>query len=427
MAQAKQKKRLTDNLLKNLEHNGKEYTVWDSMQPGLCVKVGGVRGKALAVKFRLGQGRGGLQRFPKIGDWPTLSIDDARYKAAELVAAGRHNIDLLEEKKVDEKQREIDRVNKILKQYNAANPDDPSFLKSAWLTHAALKKSAQSKKTHSNLVARFRHFETLFKQDVKTTDLKPEDMEKLRQHLIGKPVEFNATIAALSSVLNNEIYEKRIDRNICKRVRLYPATYRDVVLTDAGYDDFVEYFSDLNNFEFHRRNYARMLLAMLYTGWRNSMLISLMRKDSGSNNFLDGNVAVFRNHKTAKKKSSPERVAISIKAMQIMHDAMDATPASPYVFGSHDQREHFKNSSLSQTVVEKMANTVADKFETEGGGKFTAYVLRHTFGTRAIAKGAPVVFVSRAMLHSDLRTTMRYVKTTEKSRQEMADFVDANF
>jgi integrase len=422
-----EKKRLTDNLLKKLEHNGKEYVIWDSTQPGLCIKVGAVRGKTFAVKFRVGKGRGGIQKFPKLGSWPTVSIDDARSKASELVSAGWQNVDLLQQQEAAQAAAKAAKDAEHAAYYKAANPADTAFLKTVWMQYAKLKKQSLAEKTHKNLVRRFSHIAAVLGDDIKTADIKVIDVENIRDYLGDKRVEFNQTLASLSAVMASEVYEGRIERNACKRVKPYPAKYREVVLTDTGVKDFVRYFNDLSNFETHRHNYARFLLVMLYTGFRNRMLASLMKKDNGENNYLDGAVAVFRKHKTAHRNAKPERVQVSKKALEIMNAAMEATPDNPYVLGSHDSREYYKLRPLNPTIIEKMANSVAGMFETEGDGKFTAYSLRHTFGTRLVEKGASIHAVSKAMLHADLRTTMRYVKSTEKSREDIANFIDESY
>lgn len=46
----------------------------------------------------------------------------------------------------------------------------------------------------------------------------------------------------------------------------------------------------------------------------------------------------------------------------------------------------------------------------EGLAQFTPHQLRHTFVTNLIRAGVPLPYVSELANHSDIQTTMRYVK-----------------
>lgn len=53
------------------------------------------------------------------------------------------------------------------------------------------------------------------------------------------------------------------------------------------------------------------------------------------------------------------------------------------------------------------------------------HALRHTFATLALANGADVLAVSKALGHSDLKTTMRYLHLVNRKESNPARFIDA--
>jgi integrase len=416
------KRKLSDNFAKNAEAKIKRQVIWDTMQPGFGLRLAASGRHSWIAKYRIGQGRGGTQKLVTLGTSPTLSCDDARYKAAQLITAGRQNVDLFEEWKEQAAEAEKERQTKILASYDVVDLENPAFLKSAWFQHIDLKIGI-TKRSLYKMKNMWKHVTQNLKENILTKDLKSDDLLKIKKALEGTPSEYNKFHSFLSEVLEAEIYAGRIERNITKRVKKYPTKYRDTVLTERGVKDFKAFYSNPENFTRSEQNQARWILCVLLTGARPNTIASLEKHDNGQNNFLDlkdpeNPLMCIRHHKVDRFSNyNFATIPITQHARRVMQDAIKETPHSKYVFGSTDNRKKFCDLQLSVKGREKLFEKHAHKFEKEGYDKLVTYSLRHTFGTMLVASGVSLRDVADLMLHNSILTTQRYVKSTAKSKK----------
>jgi hypothetical protein len=75
---------LTDAIIANLKPNGKQYEVWDGDIPSFGIRLSAKGKKQFVVMYRNAQGT--TRRFT-IGMYPIISLEQARTKACEVIAA----------------------------------------------------------------------------------------------------------------------------------------------------------------------------------------------------------------------------------------------------------------------------------------------------------------------------------------------------
>jgi len=79
-------KRLTKEAVDRAAPKSKRYEIWDDALPGLGVRVEPTGTKSFIFRYRpAGTGREGVKRFLKIGRYGSLTPDQARNKAKELL------------------------------------------------------------------------------------------------------------------------------------------------------------------------------------------------------------------------------------------------------------------------------------------------------------------------------------------------------
>ena len=86
---------------------------------------------------------------------------------------------------------------------------------------------------------------------------------------------------------------------------------------------------------------------------------------------------------------------------------------------SENTDDEFKAIKQTTKTVNKYLAKACARLEIKE--KVTTNLARHAFATRLLQKGVPVEFISRALGHSNIRTTQHYLEGyTEKQRKEAA-------
>ena len=154
----------------------------------------------------------------------------------------------------------------------------------------------------------------------------------------------------------------------------------------------------------HSRNYA-IIAAFLYTGLRANELLNLQLIDV---NLAAGNILV-RNGKGAKDRNLPIHFKLKYILKHYLADRKRLGKNSEYLFTSvrSDLPLSYKNLYI-----------ICKKISIEAGIKFTAHCLRHTFGSVAVEQGMGLVQLKEIMGHSDVSSTMIYMKMSSKGLHE---------
>lgn len=160
----------------------------------------------------------------------------------------------------------------------------------------------------------------------------------------------------------------------------------------------------------HARNYA-IIATFMYAGLRCQELLNLQLIDV---NLESGNILV-RSGKGNKDRNVP----IHTKLRYILkHYCQDYRRLGK-------QSEHFFTSVRSNSpLAYKDISKLCRKISIESGVKFTPHCLRHTFGSVAVEQGIGLVQLKEIMGHSDISSTMIYMKMSSKSLMESLNRIE---
>lgn len=420
------KRKLSDHLVNTVKAQDKTYKIWDTVQPGLFLEVSNKGKTSWKVKYRIGKGASALQKLVTLEDPRYLTCDEARAKAAELYYEGKKGVDVAHLWKEQEQEQIKASITRALDEdYGLADPENPTFLKTAWMNTISLKPRL-TPRYERNLERLWKHVADRYGDNIKTVEMTVDKINIIKKDLEETPAEFNNFRNILYSTMMNEVEDGRLQRNPVKRVSAYVTKYREVFLSPKGIKQFKEFYSNYENVRPNQLNIARFFLCLLMTGQRPTLIRHLHKHDNGNNNFVDfeKNRLVFRNHKTDEKSQEQAIIIpVSEEVIETMRQAKNVNPDNPYIFCSHDMRRKFNILPISEKRSQELFKKNASKFDVEGYGRFDMYCLRHTFGTHLTDQGVPITVVGKMMMHSNILTTQRYAKATEKGKQDALDVV----
>lgn len=150
----------------------------------------------------------------------------------------------------------------------------------------------------------------------------------------------------------------------------------------------------------------RALLETLYsTGIRVSELVGL---NVDSVDFI-GNVV-----KVLGKGKKERLVPIGNKALEALKDYLESR--------KHDTKAIFLNRN-GKRLTSRSINNIVDKYIQAGGLKFhiSAHVLRHSFATHLLNRGADLRCVQELLGHANLSTTQIYTHVTTERLKNVYD------
>lgn len=192
-------------------------------------------------------------------------------------------------------------------------------------------------------------------------------------------------------LVDNEYLEKNPMRNI-KQIS-YERKPRDVLTRE----EVTIIRESINNIT------DRVIMEILFgTGCRVSELANLKKSDI---NMTDGTVHILgkgRKHRTSY--ITPEiRVVLSNYYAQRKDN-------SPYVLVS----ERLPYDKLSTSAIQRRVKIFSDVVARATGKHITPHVYRHTFATGLVTKGANITTVSHILGHSNVQTSMTYIRVSDE-------------
>jgi integrase len=350
----------TSQRLCDVEPTGKTFYVYDTQQPGLCLRVSAGGAKSF-VYYRKINGRPERVTLGKLG---ALSIADAR-------TACKHF----------EGQKAIGgnpAAEKRSARHKGARVDD---LMESWVRSAQAKK-LRSLPEEERLYAR--HIKpSLGRREAK--EISAVDVERLMHRLRDRPRMANRVHDLLRRLFKLAIVRKVIPDNPCNGVTRYAENVRDRVLS---IDEIQAFLSAVEAEDAPWRSYFKLLLL---TGARKGAVAAMRWND------LDLTAGVWTIPGWASKNKKTLVIALVPQAVEVIGqiEKIDQT----WVFPSNSECGHVVEPTKSWRRIKKAA----------GLQDVRIHDLRRTVGTTLAVNGASAHVIAKALGHKNIQSAQAYV------------------
>ncbi len=381
--------------------DGKRLLLWDDELKGFGLLILPTGVKTYIANYRVG---GRLQR-QTIGRHGVLTPEQARDRARKILASVADGHDPVAEK------READRagmtIAELVELYLAEGPiDRPNKKASTWATDRSnltrhvvplLGKRPARSLTQSDVAK--------FQADVAAGRNKADVKTKKRGRAIiaGGPGTAARSLGTLSAVLSWAVGRKLIDANPAKGVPLLRLRKRDASLTADELSRLVETVETMQDAAELSRNAATAIKLLAMTGCRKGEILGLKWA------WVDFEHGLLR---LPDSKTGQKAVALGASALAIL---AELPSEGEYVLPAGRGNEHY-------TGLGKDWRRVRERAELPD---FRVHDLRHAFASFAVADGASLYIVGKALGHAQSRTTERYAHLAQDPVRAAAERVAA--
>ena len=360
--------RLRESRIEALEPRKSPYDVRDAELKGFGVRVLPSGGKRYFIHSQH-QGR---RLWKTVGDAGSMGLDEARRRAAELLAA-------------------------IRRDETPALPEDRLF---EAVAEEVFSRYGRNWKPGTLKVNRNYLRSTILPWfgGMNIADITRQDVQNWFASLRATPVAADRSVPILSVIMRQaEVYGYRPeDSNPCSGIRRYRRKGRERFLSEPELRRLARV---LDSHEARHSREVAFVRLLLLTGCRKSEIGTLQWSDCREGRLFlrDG-------------KTGPRTVWLSSPA----RDILDGLPRrGKWVFPS-PQRQ----GPVSSTVFETFWRRVREETDI---GDVRLHDLRHTHASIAIMGGETVTTTARLLGHNDAQTTLKYAHLSDRSVREAAD------
>ena len=371
--------RLTDAGIVRLKPGRKDYTVWDTVTPGLGVRVrtSGFRGY---VFHERGQES---SRRVSLGPVALKGVRDARRESLSLQLDGTAG----EAKTGGTSGSRIP----LFRDYVA----DP------WMSgHSSRWKPATLKHVESllrsQLLPAFGH--------LRVDRIAPAGVQAwFDRSSVTAPGNANKGLALLRRIMNHAVSGGVVSRNPVKRTTMNP---RPRLTRFLSAEEIVRLHEALDECVAERPAYERqadIIRLLIYTGCRKSEIKNLKWSE------VDGDTL-----RLADSKTGPRTVHLSANARAVIDRQRGGDGAFVFPSPVNPDRPYGPDLRLWTRVRDRAGLSGVRLHDT-----------RHTFASQAVMNGVPLPVVARLLGHRQLRMTMRYAHAGDREVIEAAERVGA--
>lgn len=388
---AKITKRLVDSTTAT---DGKRLYVWDTELKGFGLVVTPNGAKTYVVQYRAGTGRTAPDRRYTLGAHGTLTPDEARDHAKDILAAVRRGADPAAERIAGREKTAT--VNDLADRYLKEHVD----VKNKASTAAGFRRlvEKQIKPALGKLAVE------------KVTRA---DIAKLHHDMRATPRQANQTLAVLSKMFSlAEVWGLRPDEtNPCKKIERYRENKRERFLSESEIAELGEALAAVEGIELPAvLNAVRLLLL---TGCRVGEALALRWSDID----MEAGALVIRDGKAGGRLHPIGAQTIAfLTELQSAASGPDGEPVAGWVLRSADPGQ-----PLSQSTLGHAWNRIRAKAGLED---VRLHDLRHTVGTYAGQTGANAFLVRDKLGHKTLAMTGRYVNRDANPLRDLSDKVE---
>lgn len=396
---ASQKAKLTKRVVDAAQPNEQRYAIHDTELAGFRLYVQPSGKKTFNYRYRVGGGRDGTIREPKIGDHGTLTVDQARGIARDWAAVVRHGGDPAASRKAE---RAAPKMAELFQRYLSE--------------HARPHKKPASIRQDERMIEK-RLAPALGKQ--KVADVTRDDVASLHQGLSDTPYEANRVLALLSKAFNlAEIWGWRMDgTNPCRHVRKYKEKKRKRFLSPAEIGRLGEVLrtverdcalelptaqgENAQTVAIRPEVAAAVRLIILTGGRKSSEILSLRWNwidfDAGRINLPDS-------------KTGEKTLPLSGAARAVL-EGITRVEGNPHVFVGRKTGEHLVNIDKAWRAIRRAA----------GLDEVRIHDLRHTFGAFGAGSGHSLPMIGALLGHTQPATTQRYAHLADDPLRDASE------
>ena len=381
--------KLTKRIVESTEPGPKSAFVWDDHLPGFGVKVLPSGARRYVVKYRVGGGRSGRQRWYTLGTHGAVTCEQARETARQVLAAVARGDDPQANRL---QTREAPTVADLWRRYQQ--------------DHLPRKKPRSASEDEHK--ARAYILPALGRHRVR--DVTRADVKTLHRRLSDRPYQANRVLALLSKLFNlAEAWDMRPDNtNPCRHVEKYKEASRERYLTGPELERLGRALREATTEGVVSPHAAAAIELLLLTGARVSEILSA----EWSSVDWDRRTLNLPDSKTGAKP-----VFLSHPALELLHELATRPEAdsSPYVIKGRLRGQPMVNLSKPWKRVAQRA----------GLEDVRLHDLRHTAASIGVAQGLGLPIVGRLLGHAEASTTQRYAHVDVDPALAAADKIGA--
>lgn len=263
-----------------------------------------------------------------------------------------------------------------------------------------LQYSETNKKSYRSDLSFTKHIMNFF-NNIDLVELTPTLIEDFKKHLANdlnlKNATINRNLEALSKIFNICISNELISKNPLQSIKKMQKTNYKIRFLSK--DEEAALFIVLDE------RLKPIVSCALKTGMRKGEILTL----KWLNIDFKCNYIELLHTKSGKKRKIP--ISKTLKEILLK---IKKTSTSEYVFVNPQTNKPYAD-------IKKAFKTA---LKNAGIKNFVFHDLRHTFATRLIEKGVDIVVVKELLGHADISTTMIYVHSDAKRKQNAIDIID---
>lgn len=375
---ARGKENFTELFLNNLKFEDKFYEIGDAKTPALFIRVNQTK-KTFFARKRIEKNI----RYLVLGDFPTLSLKDARKKAFDFISD-------IEESEEQRKAKKAD----------ANLPSVKTFFYEVYLPRHAQRMMSEKSKNYVEMSYRkyvdkyigFKRLDNVTREDIEIIQSEALDISKQTS---------NHVLVMLKTVFNKAVEWRYLMFNPCLGVKKFPTQARSRFLKP---DELSRFFKELTSEP--RTNIKNFVLMSIYTGQRKSNILSMNWKNIDLTNKLW--------HIPKTKNGLALDVPLIDEAVELLQ-RIKPKADSEWVFPAESKSGHYESPKAAwETLLKKLDLT-----------NLRIHDLRRTMGSYEAMADINLPLISRTLGHQSFQSTQIYARmNVESVRSAMTKAVD---
>lgn len=373
--------KLTKRTVDAIKPRESDFFVWDDEIPGFGLRVMRSGKKSYMIQYR----SGGRSRRVTFGRYGTVTADEARKKARELLGAVAKGENPAEEIGTHRKSPTVTALCERFMSEHVAHRCKPST------------------------AAEYRRSVDLFIKPAigayKVADVKRPDIARLHHDLRHIPYQANRTLGVLSKLFNlAEVWGLRPDgSNPCRHVKKYREEKRERFLSPAELGRLGETLDATEQEAPDMRPAVNAIRLLVLTGCRLGEIQTLKWE------YIRGNRIELPDSKSGAKVVYLGPAALDVLAK------IDRLPGNEYVITGRVAGQHLTDMQRPWRRIRARAGLCDVRIHD----------LRHSFASVAVANGEGLPMIGKLLGHTQVQTTARYAHLADDPVRISANRIDA--